>query len=85
MTGFGVRDSLHQCWIHPVHVPQTDPVWEGHDDGSIWMCGLSTDGVDPWVVFWVPPGAGVENWLWVPESQWVETELETVSHVAREG
>lgn len=108
VTDYGVWDSSHQCWVHPVHVPQTDPVWEDRTDGSIWMCGLITDGVDPVVMFWVPPGSGpgalpdpgelaqeavgllpletaevrtapqnparsyvgVENWLWVPESQW---------------
>lgn len=107
VTEWGVWDSTHQCWIHPVNVPQTDPVWDGHTDGSTWMCALITDGVDPVVMFWVAPGAepglpdpgqlaqhamgrlplqtavvhtapqdpsrtfvGVENWLWVPESQW---------------
>ena len=105
---WGVWDDAHQCWIHPVDVPRTDPVWEGHNEGSIWMCAEITDGVDPLVMFWVPRGGGpvalpdpgelaeqavgllrleaadvrtapldpartfvgVENWLWVPESQW---------------
>lgn len=106
VTEWGIWDDAHQCWIHQVNVPSDDPVWEGHDDGSIWMCALITDA-DPVVTFWVPPGAtlgipdpgqlaqqavgqlplataqvhtapqhparsyvGVENWLWVPQSQW---------------
>ena len=107
MTEWGIWDNAHQCWIHPVNVLASDPVWDGHTDGSIWMCALIVDGVDPVVIFWVPPGTepglpdpgqlalhvmgrlplrtadvhtapqnpartyvGVENWLWVPESQW---------------
>jgi len=104
---WGVWNSANQCWIHQVNVPLSDPVWEGRTDGSIWMCALIVDGVDPVVMFRVPPGVepelpdpgqlsqralglleletasvhtapqdpartyvGVENWLWVPESQW---------------
>ena len=107
VTEWGIWNDAYQCWTHEVNVPRTDPVWEGHTDGSIWMCALIVDGVDPVVMYWVPPGVepelpdpgqlsqralglleletasvhtapqdpartyvGVENWLWVPESQW---------------
>ena len=108
VSPYGVWDSGHQCWIHRVDVPHSDPVWKGHTDGATWMCALITDGMDPVVLFWLPPGGaaivlpdpgelahralgllrlataevhtapqdpartfvGVENWLWVPRSQW---------------
>ena len=55
VTLWGVWDSGHQCWIHPVDVPRSDPVWKGHSGGATWMCALVTDS-DPTVVFWLPPG-----------------------------
>lgn len=97
----------HQCYAHPVNVARDHDAWRGRTDGSVWMCALIVDSVDPPNVFWVPPGeapglpdpeelaqsavgllplvtaqvrtapldpdptyVGVENWLWVPESQW---------------
>lgn len=114
VTDWGVWMPAHQCWAHTVFVPPGDPAWEGHTDGSVWMCALLDDSVPP-VLFWMPPGAdpaplpdpgelaqraldrlvleqaevhvapaypdaavvGIENWLWVPRSQW-QTLEETV-------
>ncbi|MCW2766001.1 MAG: hypothetical protein JWO11_1960 [Nocardioides sp.] len=107
VTEWGAWSDEHQCWVHPVNVSPTDPIWDGHTDGSIRMCGLATDA-DPVVMFWMPPGSqpisidpgvlaqrakgllplaiaqvrtapqtpdptyvGIENWLWVPQTQWV--------------
>lgn len=114
VSEWGTWDDAHQCWAHSVDVPANDPVWGGHDNGSIWMCAL-IDDTAPMVTWWVPPGAapapvdpgelaqqavgllpletaevqtapqspdrsyvGVENWLWVPSSQWT-TLTKTVS------
>ncbi len=56
VTDWGTWSDERQCWIHPVHVSHTDPIWDGHTDGSVWMCGLATDA-DPVVMFWMPPGS----------------------------
>jgi hypothetical protein len=58
VTEWGTWTSSHQCWAHPVAVPKSDPAWQGHDDGEVWMCALITDGVAPTTLFWVPPGGG---------------------------
>jgi hypothetical protein len=105
VTQWGTWSDTHQCWIHPVDLPKSDPAWAGHAGGSTWMCQLGVVGV--LTAFWMPPGAdpglpepgqlaqhamgllplataqvrtapqspddtyvGVENWLWVPASQW---------------
>lgn len=47
--------DAHQCLAHPVDVPPDDPAWEGHADGSVWMCAL-IDDTSPTTLFWVPPG-----------------------------
>lgn len=115
VTDFGLWSDAHQCWAHQIDVPKDDPAWEGHREGSIWMCALITDA-SPVMTWWAPPGAevvplpdpgelaqealgrlplaaasvqtaplspspsyvGVENWLWVPQSQW-ERLSETVT------
>ena len=41
MSPWGVWVDAHQCLAHPVDVPPDDPAWEGHADGSVWMCALN--------------------------------------------
>ena len=55
VNDWGVWVSAHQCWAHPVSVPPSDPAWQGHTDGEVWMCSLVDDSSTT-VLFWVPPG-----------------------------
>lgn len=110
-TDLGVWWPGHQCYAERTDAPPGSPAWQGHSDGSVWICSIcvmvgttSTCHAD---VIWLAPGQepgppdpgrlasvavgvmplqraevrtapqapdhtyiGVENWLWVPQSQW---------------
>lgn len=101
----------HQCYAERSDAPSGSPAWQGHSDGSVWVCtacpdvgNVSTCHVQ---IVWIAPGQspgppdpgqlatvavgimplataevhtapqapdhtyiGIENWLWVPQSQW---------------
>ena len=111
-TDLGVWWSGHQCYAQPSDAPPGSPAWQGHSDGTLWMCtscvefgntstcraqavwlapGLEPGPPDPGQLAAVAVGVmhlataevntapqppdhtyiGIENWLWLPQAQWV--------------
>jgi len=119
VTELGVWWSGSECYAERYNAPPGSPAWQGHSDGSLWMCStcvmVGTTSTCHADVIWLAPGQepgppdpgqlasvavgvmplaradvrtapqtpdhtyiGVENWLWVPRSQW-KTLAKTVT------
>lgn len=110
-TNFGVWWPGPQCYAEQYDAPPGSPAWQGHSDGTLWMCTscvlVGNSNTCHAQVSWLAPGQepgppdpgqlasvavgvmplataevhtapqapdhtyiGIENWLWVPQSQW---------------